>query len=240
MGVYLQAIREVLEFSNELRDRLGVAIRFFDFGGGFGVPTVRPYSAADMRLIANGYPPRAIEVDATPRIESYGSRIADLFLKYRPPTGHEDPIVIFEPGRSVTSAAQTLLLRAIAIKPRPDLGRNVILDGGKNVAMPPGWEFHEVFAASRMDQAHGELHDLFGPLCHPGDVVCANKRLPPLAPGDVVAVMDTGAYFVPNQMNFSNPRCGAVLVENGEARMIRNHESFEEVVQRDFLAESAP
>jgi diaminopimelate decarboxylase len=45
--------------------------------------------------------------------------------------------------------------------------------------------------------------------------------------------MDAGAYFIPNQMNFSNPRPAVVSVENGEAQLVRQRESFEDVVRLD-------
>jgi diaminopimelate decarboxylase len=235
--IYVQAIREVLEFARAIRGEIGVEIRIFDFGGGFGVPTVRPFESTDMRLMANGFPPLAMDAGASPRLESYADAIAGLFREHAPSGGAEDPLMIFEPGRAVTSSSQTLLLRVLAVKPAEGGGHRVILDGGKNLAMPPGYEYHEVLAASKLRDAPHGAYDVFGPLCHPGDVLCVRKRLPLLEPGDVVAVMDAGAYFVPNQMNFSNPRCGAVMVRSGTARMIRRHESFEDVVRRDDLGE---
>jgi diaminopimelate decarboxylase len=235
VAVYVQAIREVLEFARDIRHEMGVEIRFFDFGGGFGVPTVRPFESTDARLMANGYPPLAIDTGASPRLESYAVAIASLLREHAPAGDGEDPMMIFEPGRAVTSSSQTLLLRVLAVKAADGGGHRVILDGGKNLAMPPGYEYHEVLAASKLGDAPRGSYDLFGPLCHPGDVLCVQKRLPHLEPGDVVAVMDAGAYFVPNQMNFSNPRCGAVIVRSGSARMIRRHETFEDIVRRDDL-----
>ena len=234
-GVYLQAIREVLEFAGAIRGELGVDIRFFDFGGGFGVPTVRPLSEMDSRLMANGLAPLVTDPAAAPRLSTYGERIAELFRRFHPAGTGEDPLMILEPGRAITSRAQSLLLRVIATKPAPGGGQNVILDGGKNVAMPPGFEYHEVLPASKMRESREASCNLFGPLCHPGDVLCVRKLMPRLEPGDVLAVMDAGAYFVPNLMNFSNPRAGAVAAEDGRAEWIRRHESFEDVVGRDDL-----
>jgi diaminopimelate decarboxylase len=233
LRTYVQAIREVLDFSNELRDKLRVEIRFFDFGGGFGVPTVRPFSLADSRLMANGYSPLAMDLDTSSRLGNYGSAIAELFLRYRPLRGHDDPVMILEPGRAITSSAQTLLLQVLAIKPTTRGRFNVILDGGKNIAMPPGYEYHEILPASKMLETRSANCDLFGPLCHPGDVLSIQKRMPRFEPGDVVAVMDAGAYFVPNQMNFSNPRPSVVMVHGGTAEVIRRRECFEDIVRLD-------
>jgi diaminopimelate decarboxylase len=52
--------------------------------------------------------------------------------------------------------------------------------------------------------------------------------------GDVIAVMDAGAYFIPNQMNFSNPRAAAVAVREGVAREVRARETFERIVECDL------
>jgi diaminopimelate decarboxylase len=231
--VYRQAVREVLEFADLLRARAGVEIRFFDLGGGFGIPTVRSYSFTDQRLMLNGFPPRVMDLENSPPLDSYGESIVGLFRQYRPPTGHADPVIIFEPGRAVTSSAQSLVLRVLAIKPAPRGGYHAILDGGLNVAMPTSFEYHEALPASKMKETPSAFYNLCGPLCHPSDVLCFQKQLPRLEPGDVVAVMDAGAYFIPNQMNFSNPRSAAVMVEGGQAELIRSRESFEDVVRFD-------
>jgi diaminopimelate decarboxylase len=231
-GVYLAAIREMLEFADELRGRLGVAIRVFDFGGGFGVPTVRPFTGDDVRLMLAGDPPGAIDTRSMIRLDWLSRQIGALLDAHG---GRENADVLFEPGRSITSTAQTLLLRVIATKPAASGGRTAILDGGKNVAMPLEWEYHEIFPASNMRGTPRVPHGLFGPLCHPGDVIRRRKDMPVLAAGDVVALMDAGAYFVPNQMNFSFPRCGAILVQDGAATVIREHESLADIVRRDFL-----
>ena len=105
--------------------------------------------------------------------------------------------------------------------------------GGKNLALPTGYEYHEILPASRMDEPLDGNVDFYGPLCHPGDVLFVEKPFPLVEPGDLVAVMDAGAYFVPNQMNFSNPRPAAVIVRDGKSRLIRSRESFEDIVRLD-------
>jgi diaminopimelate decarboxylase len=239
IDIYLQAIREVLEFADDLHGKLHINIRIFDFGGGFGVPTVRTFSSADMRLMKNGFSPRVMDVEAAPQLASYAALIAELFLEYRKLKGHEDPVIIFEPGRAITSNAQTLLLRVLAVKPAREGKYNIILDGGQNVATPPTFEYHEILPASKMHETRNMFYDLFGPLCYPADVLCIHKPMPQLDPGDVVAVMDAGAYFIPNQKNFSNPRCAAVMVDSGTAKLIRKRESFKDIIHLDDFEEKA-
>lgn len=235
VGTYLQAIREVLDFSRLLHRELKISIEYFDFGGGFGVPTVKPYSQIDYKLVQNNFPPRMVEFKHQVALETYAGAITDLVSKYDPGRGDRLPTLVFEPGRAITSSAQLLLLEVLGIKKGIGEVDTVILNGGKNITMPLGYEYHEIFAASRMMEPPAEEYNLFGPLCHPADIVFKRKKLPRLAPGDLLAVMDAGAYFVPNQMNFSNPRPAVVMVDSGREELIRKHESFEDIIAGDLL-----
>lgn len=238
VAIYLQAVTEVLEFVEELRRDLGVVVNFLDLGGGFGIPTVRPFSAWDVRLMANGYAPTVMNPEEAAPLEEYARGIAAILQKSHRPDSGTSPTLFFEPGRAITSSAQCLLVRVLAVKSGgPGGSLNVILDGGKNIAMPTGYEYHEVFAAGKLNEAATAVYNLFGPLCHPGDVLFRMKTLPHLAPGDILAIMDAGAYFIPNQMNFSNPRPAAVMVQHGAARVIRDRESFENIIALDRLGE---
>ena len=111
---------------------------------------------------------------------------------------------------------------------------NVIVDGGKNICIPLGYEHHTVFPASKMDlRGRNRYCNVYGPLCHPSDVLFKATELPDPEPGDILAIMDAGAYFVPNQMNFSNPRPSVVLVDEGKPALLRQRETFEDIVALD-------
>lgn len=238
VDTYLKAIREVLDFAREIRQRLGLALSTFDLGGGFGVPTVRSMDAWDVRMVAAGHPSREAIPHLCPTPEQYARQIALLFKEHFPDPALS-PEIVLEPGRAITSGAQTLLLRVVAVKTPKGAGRQLILDGGKNITMPLGWETHRIFPASRMlDEGHVRC-DLFGPLCHPGDVIAQHLLFPALDIGDPVAVMDAGAYFIPNQMNFSNPRPAIVAIEHGEPRLVRARESYDDVIRLDQWAPSS-
>jgi diaminopimelate decarboxylase len=236
VDIYLQALREMLLFTDELKRKLDIHISHFDLGGGFGVPTVRPYSEWDRRLIANGMPPGPVDVAAAMRPADYSQRIVDLLLDYLPQQQrpHETmPTIYFEPGRALSSRAQCLVLKVLTVKdgsgPRP----KVILDGGKNVAMPTGYESHELLPVTGGFAPRICDIDFFGPLCHPADQLYVAKSFRRLLPGDLVAVMDAGAYFVPNQMNFSHGRPAAVLTRSGKHELLRDRETFDDIVRLD-------
>lgn len=233
VDTYIQAIKEVLEFAKTLKRDLNIDISYFDLGGGFGVATVRPFSHHDVRLMAHEHPVWPMDASASPSLKIYSEAIVGLVKKYYSPDSPHAPTLIFEPGRAITSSAQSLLLSVLAVKKGKNGVPNVILDGGKNITMPLAYEYHEIFLSSKMDQQRERFHNLYGPLCHPSDIIFLLKKLPNIEVGDNIAIMDAGAYFVPNQMNFSNPRPAAVLVDQGEAKLIRKRESFADIVRLD-------
>jgi diaminopimelate decarboxylase len=234
VAVYEQAISEVLAFAETLRQRLNIDLRYLDFGGGFGVPTVQNYSEWDNRLKANGYPARAIDTGACPPIERYAAMLGQQMRGYIGRNPGTNPSVVLEPGRAITSRAQYLLLEVLNLKPGKQGMQYAIMNGGKNLAMPLGYEQHELFPADRMhDPLASGRYDIAGPLCYPEDILFKARKLPELRPGDLLAIMDAGAYFISNQQNFSNPRPAVVRIDGGTPRLIREREQFEDMVRLD-------
>ena len=239
LSTYQTAVEEVFEFARHLRERLGLRIGCYDLGGGFGVPTVRSRTTWDDRLVAHGYAAPLAFAEDCPAPSDYAACLLPILERFRV-AGEEPPEVILEPGRAITSSAQILLLGVLSTKPAPHGKTAVILDGGKNLTLPLEWETHQIFPAGKMHMPFDETCDLYGPLCHPGDVVAISKPFPRLEAGDVVAVMDAGAYFIPNQLNFSQPRPAVVMIEDGHARPIRARERFEDIVRLDELTIDDP
>lgn len=234
-NVYFTAVGEMLAFARQVRDELGIEMRYLDFGGGFGVPTVRPLSQTDRKLIDNGFAVNPPKEGQAPSTADYARGIIDRVVQYYDVTSSQSPQIIFEPGRAMTSRAQCLLLSVLALKRGDRLSEFAIMDGGKNITMPLSYEYHEAFIANRMNEPATQRYSLFGPLCHPGDILFKHRDFPKLHRGDMLAIMDAGAYFVPNQMNFSNPRPAAVLVSGTESSVIRERESFEDIVRLDGI-----
>lgn len=233
--VYFTAVGEMLAFARQLRDEFGIEMRYLDFGGGFGVPTVRSLKDLDVKFLANGFQVNPPREGQAPTTEEYARGIVEQLSRYYDLSSKDAPQVIFEPGRAMTSRAQCLLLSVLALKKGDKFSEFAILDGGKNMTMPLGYEYHEAFIANRMNDVRDQRYSLFGPLCHPGDILFKYRDFPKLRRGDLLAIMDAGAYFVPNQMNFSNPRPAAVLVSGSDATLIRERETFEDIVRLDRL-----
>lgn len=237
LDTYRQAVQEVLDFAALLDRELGVKISYFDLGGGFGVPTVRGKSDWDLRMVSLGYPPREPLPASVPKPKDFAAALAAQFEQLRglETESGEPPTVVLEPGRAITSSGQVLLLSVIGKKQGPDGRPYIIVDGGKNITMPLEWETHKIYAATKMTDTATQSTNVFGPLCHPGDVIAKNEPLPELGEGDILAIMDAGAYFIPNQTNFSNPRPAVVSVSGGERKLVRKRERFEDIVSLDVM-----
>ncbi|MEX1021168.1 MAG: hypothetical protein WDZ49_16025 [Litorilinea sp.] len=76
--------------------------------------------------------------------------------------------------------------------------------------------------------------ELAGPFCESGDILIENLPLPPLAPGELVAVPASGAYHLAMGSNYNGARKPAVLwVAQGEAHLIQRRETLDDLVRRD-------
>jgi diaminopimelate decarboxylase len=233
-STYARAVARLMDLREEVKRRIGVELGFLDLGGGFPVPTVREFDLRDKvlhrQLRWKARPPAS---DGS-RWEEFAGAIAEVIRRKTAPGGLEAPEIYLEPGRAVTSQAQIFLLRVGVVKTRADGSRIAICDGGRSTnAAPLGSEYHEAFVANRLHAEGMEAQTIVGGLCTPGDWTFVRKDLPPLSPGDLLAVMDAGAYFTSFANDFAFPRPGIVMARDGESRVIRRRESFEALIAMD-------
>jgi diaminopimelate decarboxylase len=210
-------VDELLRFCDVLHARLGVSPELLDFGGGLALPSVTENGAMRSKLSVREY------------VRTIASRVARHFRRAR----REHPRIALEPGRALTGSAQLLLTRVVSSRDVPGGRSYLMLDAGTNLAGAMRFESHRVLPVSRAGAAPSHRYALVGPLCSPSDVLAEGVRLPRLAPGDSLAILDAGAYFVPYQTNFSFPRPAIVIVERGRARLLRRAERFADLVAFD-------
>jgi catechol 2,3-dioxygenase-like lactoylglutathione lyase family enzyme len=144
-----------------------------------------------------------------------------------------------EPGRSLYGDAGVHLTRVRHVKRQvtPDPYTWIEVDTSE-AFLPDGLLEHNgwtVLAAERMDAPDALRGDVVGRSCG-FDVLAANRSLPAVEPGDVLAVLDTGAYQDATSSNFNAmPRPPIVLVHGGESELIKRRESLDEVLGRDVV-----
>jgi len=232
---YERAIDEVFKFVKKIKDRRGVFIKYFDVGGGFSVPTIRPFKKFESKLCHTfNIPYSAPRVEDTQSIRTFADRIAIAIKKECEKYKLKLPVVIFEPGRAITSNAQILLAKVGDFKRNSEL-KIALIDAGINIASPVSSEYHEIFVANKMTSNYKEFYSLAGPICTPQDLLYKSKKLPVLEVGDIVAIMDAGAYFTSFSNNFSFPRPAVIMVAKGNHCVLREKESFEDMTRLDHF-----
>lgn len=228
---YQQAIKSMIALMGTLKSELNLTISSLDIGGGFGVPTVRSLWEVDNYMPYPAIP----DIQKTPSINQFSKEISDTIQEECKRYNIPLPKLFLEPGRAITSDSQILLLSAASVKKQLDGSQYIIADGGLNLAYPLNWEYHELFVANRIEERPQEKYTVVGPLCTPTDLLYKSKILPSVSEGDILAVMDAGAYFISYMNTFSFPRPGIVVVSQGKSRLIRKAEDFDEVTALDTI-----
>ena len=228
-ATYERVIDELCALMRDLRERSGVAVACLDLGGGFGVPTVKTLSVREVALYKLwNVPPRPPRPEDCPSIEEFGRVLTSVLRDRCARYGLEEPSLLLEPGRVITSDSQVLLVSILDVKRRANRAAFAITDGGmQNIAFPLAYEYHHSFLATRASAPSEHRYTVTGPLCSPEDLLYRNWPLPALKEGDILAVMDAGAYFTSFANNFSYPRPAVVGVSHGQHRLMRERETFE-------------
>ncbi|HEX7217749.1 MAG TPA: diaminopimelate decarboxylase [Burkholderiales bacterium] len=139
--------------------------------------------------------------------------------------GKRPHTAIFDPGRSIVGNAGVLLTRVEYVKPR-----FLVVDAAMNDLIRPALygAWHEVKAVKESN-AEPAVYDVVGPVCESADFLAKGRKLA-AREGDLLAIMSCGAYAMAMSSNYnSRPRAAEVLVEGGEARLVRRRESVEEL-----------
>jgi diaminopimelate decarboxylase len=228
-------VGEVLAFADQLHARLGIDLEILDFGGSLACATTRHFEPQDVRmnqLWGCDLVPRAPE--SVLMIREYVVLVQSLVAAHYRQVGRAVPRIFLEPGRAMTANTQMLLCRVMSIKETDEI-TYAVLDAGVNVAEPVRNEYHQLFTVGAPRTTGTRSYRLVGPICTPMDVLYQHWELPPLAVGDVLAIMDSGAYFVPFATSFSFGQPAIAMVNEGEHRLLRRAETFDDMVALDLI-----
>lgn len=223
----------VLALCDRLRSGTGWHPEVLDIGGSVACPTVRSLAPKEYRMNrALGTDLLAPDPAATLGLGEAAAVAHGLVVEHFARAGLPAPLVIQEPGRAMTGNTQFLVTSVVDVKTDGGL-HHAVLDAGMNTAEPVRNEFHQLFSVTAPAAPHDRPYRLVGPICTPADVLYNHWRLPELVPGDVVAIMDSGAYFVPFSTSFSFPRPGIVMQEGEVITTCRRAETFDDLIALD-------
>jgi diaminopimelate decarboxylase len=213
------ATEKLLDIAKKVHDQVGVDFEFIDVGGGIGVP----------------YKPEEKELD----LNIFSDRVLGLFKRKIRDHGLGEPIFCVEPGRYIVCDAGILLTAVNTVKVTP-FKKFVGVDAGFNTLIRPTMygSYHHILVANKLNLMEEEVYDVAGPLCESGDVLAKDRKLPKIQEGDLLAILNAGAYgySMSSQYN-SRPRAAEVLVKNGKYSLIRERETLDDLMRGQKLAE---
>ncbi len=139
--------------------------------------------------------------------------------------------LLLEPGRAIIGPAGALLTRVLYCKKN---GRKefIIVDAAMNDLIRPSLygAYHEIVPAEAKGKG-SRIVDVVGPVCETGDFFARDRELPGISQGDLLAILDTGAYGVSLASNYnSRPRPAEVLVEGSRVKIIRRRETIDDLL----------
>jgi diaminopimelate decarboxylase len=150
------------------------------------------------------------------------------------------PKLIAEPGRSLVGSACVTAYTVGSRKEIPELRTYIAVDGGMSDNPRPitYQSVYRAVIANRMSEPITEQVTVAGKHCESGDVVIKDASLPKTESGDILVVMDTGAYNYSMASNYNRiGRPAAIVVYEGEANLIIERETYHNLIERDRLPE---
>jgi diaminopimelate decarboxylase len=195
------------------RTELAWAPEVVDVGGGLGI--------------------RHTEDETAPSVAQWIGDLEERIRRDFAVHGLPQPGLILEPGRSLVGEAGVTLYTVGVVKEAAEGSRWVAVDGGLSDNPRPlqyGARY-EALLADRADEPTERSYSVCGQHCETGDVLIRRVALPHPRRGDLLAVPATGAYTLSMGSNYNaTPRPAAVLVGDGEARLIRRRETLDDLL----------
>ncbi len=215
---FATALARVAALVGELR-KDGHPIRYVDAGGGLGID----YNDS----------PTAPTFNPARKVAEYSAALGRASAALGPVH------LLLEPGRFLVAQAGGLLTRVLFVK-RNGAKTFVIADAAMNDLIRPALyqAHHEILPVRQPRAAHAATTpvDVVGPVCESGDFFARDRALPRVKPGELVLVLDAGAYGMSQSSNYNTrPRAAEVLVDGTTARLIRRRETFKDLFAPEIL-----
>jgi diaminopimelate decarboxylase len=193
--------------------REGHEISFVNLGGGLGIPY-------------------RWDQDEPPLPKDYAAVVRSL-------SNRLGAKLLFEPGRVIMGNAGILVTEVIYVK-RGAEKTFVIVDAGMNDLIRPTLydAYHDIWPVEeKLRHGHMTRADVVGPVCETGDFFAKNRELPPVSPGDLLAIMSAGAYGAVQSTSYNSRRLiPEVLVSHGDYAVVRPRPSYGDMLKAETIA----
>jgi len=217
------AVQVMVEFARQVLDETGLAVEEINTGGGLGI--------------------RYVKGQQPPTIDQFAADVTGTFIRSLEEFGlSHQPKLVQEPGRSIVGTAGTTLytagpIKRVPITEEPGYRIYVAVDGGMSDNPRPLLydAVYTALVASKADREPSQVVTISGKHCE-ADTLIQNARIAEVEPGDILAVLCTGAYNYSMASNYNRlPRLAAVLVADGKADVIVEREALDDLVRHDVI-----
>lgn len=207
---FMAAMKRVADLVRELQSG-GHNIRYVDAGGGLGI----------------SYSPKA-EFDFQARASEYARALLQGLdgVKVH---------ILLEPGRTIVGPAGALLTRVIYVK-QNGTKRFIVTDAAMNDLLRPSLykAHHEIAPVVQQNSTKG-VFDVVGPICETGDFFARDRELPEVTEGELLALLDAGAYGMSLSSNYNTrTRSAEVLVKGKSAKLVRKRETISDLLKPEL------
>ena len=206
---FVDSLGKIVELIKEL-EKEGIELRYLDIGGGLGISYKKGEKA--------------------PTPKEFAKKLLPLIkgLKYR---------IILEPGRAIIGDAGILVTKVLYVK-KTSKKNFVIVDAAMNNLIRPSLydAYHRIvpIRKSQIPNPKSQIVDIVGPVCESGDYLAKDRELAEVKSGDLLAILDAGAYGFSMSSNYNaRPKVAEILVEKDKFHIIRKREDYEDLIREE-------
>lgn len=200
---FVKAAEVMLTFIAKIKDELGFEVKELNLGGGFGI--------------------RYTEEDAPVGYDKYMEKVSEKVKEVCAEKNVKLPFILIEPGRSIAAPAGITLYTVGGRKEIPNIRTYVSVDGGMgdNPRYALYQSKYDVEVANKANLPKTETVTVAGKCCETGDLIGEGMPIQPVEPGDILAVLATGAYNYSMSSNYNRiPKPPVVMIRDGKSRVV--------------------
>jgi diaminopimelate decarboxylase len=204
---FVDALRLLQELIKKLQEA-GIHITYLDLGGGLGI---------------------TYDKEEPPHPKEYAAALKEEL-------DMEDMILVLEPGRVIMGNAGILVTQVLYTKMAHDK-EFIIVDAGMNDLIRPSLygSYHGIQPVKMAGRKKVQA-DIVGPICETGDFLAKDREVESFEPGELMAIMSSGAYGFSMASNYnSRPRAAEVMVKGDQYYIIRARETYEDLVRGEVI-----
>jgi len=210
---FIENTQLILKTARHIENTIDHRLLKISIGSGFGIPYADDEDPLNFKVV-------------------FGL-VAEVFKKFYGQHQHDWPILCIEPGRALVGDAGILLAQVTGVK---DSYKTFIgLDAGMETLMRPALygAVHRIYKVGARREEKNMIVDVTGRICENTDRLAVDIPFPVVVEGDLIAIMDTGAYgyAMAHQFN-TRPRPAELLVDKDGSRLIRSRETIEDIIRK--------